>query len=252
MGGLIWAIIYVGQKRTADLQAVAQQLRLQFSPRGDDSIAPLLANLELFDYGQGKVSNLMRGQVTRNSQPITVAIFDYQYTIGADRDYTNVNYEQEAVSVSSHSNVECFSQTVLVFYDESINLPGFNLRPERLMDKMANLVGIEDINFRDFPVFSNRYRLDAVDVSAIRDLFQPNLIKFYESHKIRTEAIGSSMVILPLGHPTSQRTRQYGDVTFTESDLIQPSEVKSHLDLGLRLLNMMEKNLTEQHSAVRN
>lgn len=90
-----------------------------------------------------------------------------------------------------------------------------------------------------------------MDPNVIRAIFQPNLIKFYESHKIRIEAIGSSMVILPLGHPTSHRTRKYGDVTFTESDLIQPTEVKSYFDLGLRLLTMMEKNLMEQRATVR-
>ena len=75
-------------------------------------------------------------------------------------------------------------------------------------------------------------------------MFQPNLIKFYESHKIRTEAIGSSMVILTLGHPTSQRTRKYGDVTFTESDLFTPNILPKHISttryfwLGDRKVNL--------------
>jgi hypothetical protein len=233
-------------ERTKELQAIAQELKLQFFPKGDDRIAPLLANLEFFHYGTNcKITNLLHGSIARGSKSVTVAIFDYQFTVGRNTNYVGVSFGEGSTSVESSNDDdrECFSQTVIVFHDEHIDVPHFNLRPENFADKMANLVGFEDINFSNFPTFSKHYRLDSPFVDDVRDLFQPNLLKFYEGHKLCTEANGSSIIIYPFGNSASRTIRQEQGRTFTNSSFIQTKEIRSYLDLGLRLLSLLERNL---------
>jgi hypothetical protein len=159
IAAIVCGLVYLYKKRRQDLELVARQLKLNFSPKGDNSIGPMLSNLEFFMYGERcDVSNLMRGQIKRNGKPVTVAIFDYSYTICKSRS-TEFSLNEDSVSIESNSDTEHFGQTVLVFYDESLDLPGFSLRPEHLWDKLANFMGYEDINFDRFPDFSKGYRL---------------------------------------------------------------------------------------------
>jgi hypothetical protein len=238
---IVYGIVFVVKKRCQDMELVAKQLNLDFFPTGNDSIAPMLSNLEFFMYGERcNVRNLMHGQVRRNGNPVTVAIFDYSYDI-CQRRSTEFSFNDNSVSINNTDDTETFSQTVLVFYDELLNLPGFSLRPEHLWDKLANVIGYEDINFDRFPGFSKAYRLQSDRVHEIRDLFQPNLIKFYETNKVCSEAIGPYLLIFPF-QPNHQRSLTMGDHTFTESEYIHYTKVKSYLDLGLKLLSLLEKN----------
>jgi hypothetical protein len=250
IGGVIAWVIWMGKKRTQELQSIAQELQLQFFPKGDDRIAPLLANLEFFHYGTNcQVTNLMHGRISRGSKSVTVAIFDYQFRAGYIREYNEINIGDDSASISSSSddNTEYFSQTVIVFHDETIDAPRFNLRPENFMDKMGNFVGFEDINFSDFPAFSKRYRLDSDRVNDVRTLFQSNLLKFYEGHKLCTEANGSSVLIYPFGaNGGAQSVRVDNGRTTTKSSTIAPTEIKAYLDIGLRLLSLLERNLVDR------
>ena len=243
IGALVYVIISQNKKRLAELQLVAQQLKLRFSPKGDDSIAPLLANLEFFAKGMNcSVTNLMQGNVSRHGKSsVTVAIFDYQYALGLG-ERTDVSYDEDGVSVSSSNDSTYFNQTVMVFYDESVNVPWYNLRPEDIFDKLANIVGFEDINFRDFPIFSKQYRLQSGDVDEVRSLFQPNLIKFYETNQMCTEASGSYLVIYPFPIRKNSSSR-YGNST--ESKFLQPNEIGPFLGKGLKLLNLLALNTAE-------
>jgi hypothetical protein len=243
IGGLVYAVISYNNKRRSELQLVAQQLKLRFSPKGDDSIAPLLSNLEFFAKGMNcQVTNLIQGNISRHGKsPVTVAIFDYQFALGLGR-RTEVSYDEEGASVSSSEDLTYFFQTVMVFYDESVNSPWYNLRPEDLFDKVGNIVGFEDINFRDFPVFSKQYRLQSGNVEEVRDLFQSNLIKFYETNKICTEANGSYVVIYPF--PINKH-QSYRHGNSTRSTVLSPNEIGPFLSKGLKLLNLLELNTAE-------
>jgi hypothetical protein len=241
---IVCGLVYLVKKRRQDLELVARQLKMDFFPKGDDSIGAMVSNLEFFMYGERcDVSNLMRGQVKRNGKPVTVAIFDYSYTI-CKRRSTEFSFNEDSVSVESNNDTETFSQTVLVFYDESIDVPGFSLRPEHLWDKLANFVGYEDINFDRFPAFSKGYRLLSNQVDDVRDLFQPNLIKFYETNKVCTEAIGSYLLVFPFPPKHINSSLTMGDKTFTKSQYLSPKEVKPYLDISLKLLNLLEKNMS--------
>jgi hypothetical protein len=243
IAAIIAGCIYVVKKRGKDLELVARQLKMEFYPKGDDSIGPMLANLEFFMCGyQRVVTNLMRGQINHQGRPVSIAIFDYSYTICLRRE-AEFSFDDHGISIGSNSETETFCNTVLVFYDKSLDLPGFSLRPEHLWNKLGKLLGCDDLNFNNFPTFPKNYRLLSNQSNDLRDLFQPNLTKFYESHKICTEAIGPYLLIFP----TYSGIKDSGNhvihnQAFNASVYLHPNEVKSYLDLGLKLLSLLEKN----------
>jgi len=165
----------------------------------------------------------------KSGHKFTVAIFDYYYTIG------------------HHDDTDTFGQTVLLFYDESLQLPSFSLRPEHLFDKFANILGFEDINFPESPVFSKRLRLQGKPEQIVRSLFQPNLLKFYETQKICTEARGSTVCIFPSHGLNSQTISRESSKTFISSRLIPPQEIKTFLNTGLRLIELLRQNSKAQN-----
>lgn len=225
--GVIVGVLWVIKKRQQDMAAIAQELKLTFYPKGDNSLSPLLSQLEFFSYGQQRrVRNLMKGTIQKSGHKFAVAIFDYYYTIW------------------NHDDNDTFGQTVFLFYDESLHLPGFSLRPEHLFDKLANILGFEDINFREFPTFSKHYRLQGKPQKLVRELFQPNLLKFYERQKICTEAQGASVCVFPSdeGGFKSNSIRRQNNKTFTVSRIIHPNEIKTFLDTGLRLIELLRYN----------
>lgn len=227
IAGLIVAIVLLNQKRTNALKAIAQQLKLQFSVGGDAAIRPLIANLEFFDRGQfSQARNILHGTVHRQGRECTVAIFDYFYTVGHGK------------------NRDTLCQTVMVFYDDSLHLPAFNVRSEHFIDKINNLIGFEDVNFPQFPQFSKRYRLNTSNPDAVRSLFQPGLIKFYESQKIGTEANGSSILIFPAGNynPRAHEISISSGRTNPDSRMLAPEEIPSFLEVSVRLLNLLAKS----------
>lgn len=229
---IIVAVVIINQKHNQAMQALAQDLKLQFFPKGNSNLQTYLANFELFSVGKyQKVRNLMMGKVkNQRGVEIHAAIFEYFYTVG------------------HHSDTDTYGQTIVLFYDPSLHLPRFSLRSEHLIDKIANQFGFKDINFPEFPQFSKRYRLHADNESAIRRLFQPNLLKFYEGQKdpwrVGTEANSSYMMIFPLGNhnPAHKEINLQGTKTVGNSRILSPHEIKPFLELGLRLNALLAKN----------
>ena len=225
--GIVGGIWWLGKKRQEALVAIATDLGLTFYPKGDSSLSALLTQLDFFSYGKyRRVRNLIKGTIQQSGRDITVAIFDYYYTIGRG------------------DNTDTFGQTVLLLYDETLQVPSFSLRPEHIFDKLGNLLGAEDINFPDAPTFSKRYRLQGNPAHLVRSLFQPNLLKFYEREKVCSEAKSSTVAIFPSddGNPLSKSIRIQNSKTFTESRLMQPKEFKTFLNTGLRLLSLLRQN----------
>jgi hypothetical protein len=241
IGVFVAAIVAHNKKRNESIQALAPILKLRYSSKDDGSLSPLLSNFDFFARGRGKVTNLLRGKVSRQGKPVEVAIFDYQYTVGTY--YNNVSFDEESVSVNSDSDTKSYCLTALVFYDESLNIPSFDLRPELMIDKVANAFGSKDINFRDFPAFSKRYRLQSEYGDDVRDLFQPNLIKFYESNQLRTEANGPYLLFFPFPRNLAvQNTFTIDGATHMDSQFLSANEIQTYLELSWQAMGLMERN----------
>jgi len=233
--GTIAAVVYLNRKRCEELQAIAQELNLRFFPKGHESIKPYLASLDFFTFGKyPRLRNLMVGSVkNHHGTDISVAIFDYSFTIG------------------SHRDTDTFSQTLVLFYDPSLQLPQFSLRSENILDKLANRMGFQDINFPDSPGFSKRYRLNSNAEGAVRRIFQPNLLKFFErlqgAQSINVEANASYVMIFPMGVSRINANRQefalQGLKQQGNSRFLAPDEIKPFLETGLRLIAILNRNM---------
>ena len=58
--------------------------------------------------------------------------------------------------------------------------PSFALRPEGMLDKIGGAMGFQDIDFESHPKFSKMFVLQGPDENAVRSLFTPALLEFFE------------------------------------------------------------------------
>jgi hypothetical protein len=243
VAAIVWGCIWAVKKDRELKQAVARELKLQFLPQGDPQLFPLITNLPFFQSGgDRKITNLIQGKISRQGKSIFVAIFDYQYWRGRG-DTTFVDANELGVSFSSEKRGELQYQTVLFFYDQSLDLPEFRLRPEHIVDKAGSLLGFQDLNFEQFPQFSKRYHLQTQQVAAVKELFQPNLIKCYEGLKdrIATEAKGPYLVVIPSTDGRHSQEVLVGGTSIASRGLAA-DEIKPYLNLGLRLIELLASN----------
>jgi hypothetical protein len=148
------------RKRSEALAAAAVQVGLSFQVEAEALPAEEMARFHLFNVGHGhRVRNVMRG----SAGGLDIIVFDYRYVTGSGKNQ------------SKHE------QTVAAFHLKQAALPGFDLRHEHILYKIANLFGFRDINFADHPEFSRRYLLRGADENAVRSLFSPSLVDFFES-----------------------------------------------------------------------
>jgi hypothetical protein len=89
------------------------------------------------------------------------------------------------------------AQTVVLFRARELRLPDFSLRPEHLGHKIGGLMGLQDIDFEQFPRFSSSYLLQGKDESRIRALFTPSLLYFFEQNPgLAVDGSGDRLVFL--------------------------------------------------------
>ena len=75
---------------------------------------------------------------------------------------------------------QSFKMSVLLVTVLEAPIPDFTLTTEDFMHKILQSVGYEDIDFDEFPAFSEKYLLNGEDKVKIRDFFNPKLINFLE------------------------------------------------------------------------
>jgi hypothetical protein len=149
------------KKRTEALGRVASALGLNFSPQSNEYLLSELGWCELFSPGRDKkVLNLMRG----SNEGREIAVFDYQYVTGHGK------------------NRRIVCSTVACLRSDGPPLPNFSLRPEGAWDKISNWFGGADIDFDTHPKFSRSFVLRSQSESAVRALFTPRVLEYFEQH----------------------------------------------------------------------
>lgn len=144
--------------RAPGYQAIAEKLSLPFV--AEDKDKSLLNQHKTFKLFQRGISNKIKFILYGNT-PLSESFqaFEYQYTISTGKS-----------SATIHQNV--FSVTL------SMPLPSFILRPEGLFQKIGKWFGLKDINFEQYPEFSDHYLLKAIREEAIRTLFNDQILGF--------------------------------------------------------------------------
>lgn len=166
------------KRRTKALIALAP--RIGFTFEGDDWSDPTRAprlQMPLFDRGHGqKFRNIMTGRFAG----FDTSLFDYWYTTGGGK--------------SSRT----WTQTVVAF-TQDLWMPVFELRPEGVLDRVAEVFAHKDIDFDSNPEFSHRYLLRGAEVDRVRELFAPPLLTFLEGlssgEKWRIEGDGHTLIL---------------------------------------------------------
>jgi hypothetical protein len=134
------------------------------------------------------------------------AIFDYRYTVGHGK----------------HSHT--YSQSVVYFQSERLNLPSFSLRPEGFGHKLISALGYQDIDFANRPVFSSKYLLRGPDEQAIRYAFHDAVLAYYENNlKISTDGGAGEIVF------------------YRQNVRVEPQNVRPFLDWGRGMLNLFQR-----------
>ena len=152
------------KKRTEALQRVANALDMRFGAekRNPDELG--LAHMNLFSKGHArKAYNVMSGQFA----DADCILFDYRYTTGGGK----------------HSTTHV--QTVVAFRVPGAQIPQFVCKPEHFFHKFADMFGFEDINFEEYPRFSEAYRLNGENEARIRTIFNANVIQLLEAETIQ-------------------------------------------------------------------
>jgi hypothetical protein len=192
--------LVAAKRRTAWMRQAADELRFTFFPKGDAETLTLLSRFRLFSQGKRKeVLNLMRG--VANS--LEVRIFDYQY-VAAGRD-----------------GADAPRQTVIAFRAPELNLPSFALRPKSVFHKIGTIFGYQDIAVANRPIFAKTYLLQGPSEPAIRELFDDQVLSFFEDQPgLSAEGGGFELIFYRAGA------------------LVPPEKIRSFLEEGFKVLDL--------------
>lgn len=200
MGAVAWYAYVAEKKRTEAFKQVAHELGFEFDAAGDSAFLQSLHGLHLVSQGHSqKLWNLLRGK----SHDLEVAIFDYSYVTGSGKQRRT------------------WRQSVIGFRFEGRELPNFSLRPENVWHRMGTWLGQQDIDFDSHPTFSRSYLLRGSDEPAIRELFAPAVLDFYEEKTgLSTEGAGHTLLY------------------YRHAKKIGPDDVRSFMEDGFAVLSL--------------
>lgn len=151
--------------RSSKIRALASHLDMQYFPTDEWGMNALLRDFRLFKRGRRKVID----NVMRYVDPLLeteINVFDYRYT------------------VSSGKSAKTHKQTVFFIRSKNLALPEFLMRPENIMHQIGEWLNFtQDIDFADFPEFSQQYLLQGEDEDYIRHKMTPQLLRYFTVEK---------------------------------------------------------------------
>lgn len=192
--------------RREAIEKFAAESGLVFSSEDTEQFRTRLLEFQFFKEGRAhRVYNLLRAE----AEGVRLSVFDYQYTTGSGK----------------HQHTH--RQSVLVVESDSLHLPPLTIRPESLLDAIANVFGFRDIDFADHPEFSQRFVLKSPNEELTRKLFDAEIFQFFVARRdVSLEANRNRMVYLRRGKS------------------VQPKDLKAFLADGLQLYNLFSVGLT--------
>lgn len=149
---------YLDNKRAKEMLDAAQALNLEFVRNDENDLhRQQFEKFPLFNKGRNKtMQNIMKGAAAG----IDLMIFDYEYIVGSGKSST------------------VYKQTVASFQSKELRTPVFQLYPERLMSRIGHAFGSQDIDFDEFPIFSDQYQLKGKE-EPVREFFNENILNFF-------------------------------------------------------------------------
>ena len=193
------------RQRTETLSGVAGELNLEFHPDGDEALKLQLAEFPLLNKGRkGKLTNVCRG----GTDEVRLWIFDYHFITGHGK------------------NRRVHRQTAVAMESALLNLPEFRMRPERMFDRVGQMLGLQDIDFEEHLQFSQQFVLQSEMAEATREFFDGGLLDFFA------------------GRPGwSFETRAGSFVVYRPRQLVEPSEFQGAFEDGFACFTALRDRL---------
>lgn len=172
-------------RRHEKLGEVAQDLGLKYGSGRDEDSSDIKAHLREMFAATGRVSigSMLRKELGDAS--LVVA------------DVSQTKRSSHGSSSSSHTT----TTTVAYFESPHLTWPTFTMQPEgRVLGLLAGIVGLQDIDFDDYPIFSGKYHLSGHHPDAVRALFTSELPQhFSEQHGVQVQAQQNRLLLLRPG-----------------------------------------------------
>lgn len=192
------------QARLDALRAIAGQLNWKFDSEDFNNEANRLAGFHVGSIGRSlSVTNMMSGIF----EGLPVKVFDFSYVVPGGKNSHTVH------------------QTVVELPLEGEKRPNFFLRPERAWWNRSLFESYRDFDFESHPQFSQRYQLSGNDEDAVRELFIPNVLEFFEQHAgLFVEGSGGRLIY------------------HREGILVEPHEISTFVDEAKCCLRLLENS----------
>jgi hypothetical protein len=128
--------------------------------------------------------------------------------------------------VSTGKSTQIFQQTTLFLRSRDLMLPDFYLRPEHFFHRIGAWLGMQDIDFVQYPEFSAANLLRGEDEQLVRELVvRPELAKMFRVNRDWfVEGMGYYLVLY-------QRNR-----------LLNPEEIRELIVKGMELFAVLREN----------
>ncbi len=152
-------------ERIENLKKIAYQLEMEFVEKDEYGLIALLRDFALFRRGHSKrIYNIIEKKDDWNQ--LNLRIFDYKFTVGSGK------------------NSRTLRQTVFFMQSKKLGLPEFLMKPEHFFNKVGNYLGLQqDIDFENFPDFSDQYLLKGEDEEMVRYIMSNDLLQFFTIEK---------------------------------------------------------------------
>lgn len=194
------------EERMAQLQQTAGELEMKFTEKDEYGMIALLRDFKLFEPGGRKaITNILS-----QSSPLLenkVNIFDYRYTVSTGK--------------SSHS----FDQTVFFLQSKLLSMPEMRLKPEHFFHRIGTWLGlVQDIDFDEYPKFSENYLLQGEDENQVRNTMKKDeVIRFFSFEKDWClESVGFYLIF------------------YQHNRLMKPHEIKEFHQRGMMLFQQFK------------
>ena len=182
------------------MRTVAGEIKMSFSPKGDN--APQVPIKDFFLFSLGAVRS-MKNVMNRNFNGANVSIFDYNY----------------------YDRFTSFTQTVILFVSPDLQIPHFSLVPRR-PPAAARLNTYsprnQAVEYDLLPGFSDEYELVGQDENELRKVITEELISYYENNiGLYTEGDGDQVIFYRL------------------SEIVSPSNIREFFKEGCHVFKLL-------------
>ncbi|MDX1942126.1 MAG: hypothetical protein SFU99_16300 [Saprospiraceae bacterium] len=194
----------MSKKRSEALAYIAFDLGMNFQIKDEWGLLGLLKDFHLFKQGSRKrIESVI--QHKDGMLESELHIFDYQYTISTGK--TSATYKQ----------------TVFFMQSKKLGLPQFLMRPEHFFNKVSEWLHLsKDIDFVEYPQFSDQYWLQSKDEDYLRATMHEFILHFFTIEK-----------------NWSLEGCNYYLIFYRNNYLFPPEKIKDFYKKGMEICNML-------------